>query len=113
MRLALLLGLTMAAFGQSGVVTVTSSVTATAGSSPSLSCVVTAPALPAVHIVCTLGTATILTTDATPPVGTTNGFSGTISSGANSVTWILQQLTAGNVTWQITANTATKAGVFQ
>jgi hypothetical protein len=98
---------------QSGTVQVNTTITATAGSGASaVSCVLSAPALPAVHLTCALGGTVYLTQDATPAVGASSGVSGTVVVGANSVTWLLQQPSAGTVTWQAAANGTAKNGTF-
>ncbi len=112
---AILAAFASALFGQAaGTITIAATITAVAGTGTSaVTCVMTTPALPAVHVVCSVGSTQMLLMDATPAVGATNGASGTFSNAGNSVTWILQQATAGTVTWQLAANGVSKSGTFQ
>jgi hypothetical protein len=110
-RLIALLALCAAA-QTPGTITIGTTVVATAGSGAgSVSCTFSNPASPTVHTACTSGTAT-LSQDSTPAVGSTNGAVGSFVNGSNNVTWIIQQPTAGSVTWQIAANGTSKTGTF-
>lgn len=91
-----------------GIVTVGTTVTASAAP---INCAFSNPAAPTIHITCTDGTGT-MTQDATPTVGATNGIIGQFSSTGNSITWAIQQPTAGSITWTVVANGTSKTGSF-
>ena len=97
-----------------GTITVTTSVVAVAGTGATgVSCTISNPTRPTIHIACSIGGTVVLTQDATPAVGSTSGIVGTfLNAGVNSVTWIIQQPTAGTITWNVTANGTTQAGSF-
>jgi len=93
---------------QPGSVTVTNTVTAVAGA---ITCKLSNPAPPAFTLACNASGAT-LTQSATPAVGATSGIVGRFNVGADAVTWIVKQETAGVVTWQVAANGVMRAGRF-
>ena len=100
------------AFGQApGTITIASSITAVAGT---VTCTVSS-SIPAaaggVHFACKDGTGS-LTQDAVIPVGSTSGIVGSFNSGSDAVTWIVQEPTAGVISWQIAANGVMKTGTF-
>lgn len=92
--------------------TSTSSVIGTAGT---VICTLTnsTPALPSgVHVVCTNAGASVLVMDSVVPTGT-NGMVGSFGLTGNTVTWIVNQPTAGGPwAWQMAANGAGKSGTF-
>lgn len=102
---ALLIG----AAQQPGTVTVTNTVTAVAGP---ITCTLSNPAPPAFSMTCAAPGGATLKQDATPAVGATSGIVGSFNVGADAVTWIVKQETAGAVTWQVGANGVMKAGSF-
>ena len=114
---ALLLILSAALFAQAPVVTVTSTVVATVGT---LTCTgtpgVNAQAVSTMHMVCTAGAVTLHTSDSTVPTAPGTGIVISVTSGANSIAWLL---TKGNPTpdqWQVSATDGTttklKTGSF-
>jgi hypothetical protein len=114
MKLFILLLTSSLLFSQAtGVVTVTSNVTATAGTGTSaVTCVFSNPSPPAVRTLCSVGGATVLTQDATPAVGATTGAIGSFANATNTVTWQIQQPTAGSITWAVAANGVSRSGSF-
>ncbi len=106
------LGLFLVALGlfaqTPGTVLVALNVTAKAGA---ITCVFSNAAKPTIHTVCTAGTSN-LTQDSTSAVGSTSGAVGSFQVAGDSVTWVIQQPTAGNVTWQIAANGTMQSGNF-
>ena len=96
---------------QTTVLTVTAAAPAAAGSSQ-LTCQFSNPSKPTVHVVCSQNGGQVLTMDATPAVGATSGVVGSLNLSGNAITWIVQQTTAGNVTWQIAANGTAGQGTF-
>lgn len=111
--LLLLSGVLWSQTGGSVTETSLKTVTAAAGTgSTAVICVFTNPATPTVHTECRIGAALVLTQDSTPAVGATNGAVGSFVNAGNSVTWMVQQPSAGNVTWQIAANGTMKSGTF-
>jgi H+/Cl- antiporter ClcA len=96
-----------------GTVVVTSVVTATVGTGTGqVICILSNQASPTIHTVCTVGGVTVLTMDSTPAVGALIGANGTYSQLGNAVTWMIEQPTIGNITWQIAANGTVKNGTF-
>ena len=96
---------------QTTVLSVTAVAPAAAGTGQ-LTCVFSNPAKPTVHVVCSQAGGTILSMDATPAVGATAGVVGQLNLSGNTITWIVQQPTAGNVTWQVAANGTAGNGTF-
>ncbi len=103
-----------ALWGQAvGTVTVSSTISAVAGTGTSaVTCVMSNPAPPGVHMTCAIGATVVLTQDTTPAVGATNGAGGSFVSSGNTVTWLIQQPTAGTFTWDIVANGVRKTGTL-
>lgn len=90
----------------------TTNVVATAGTGTAqVVCTFTNPNPPSIHVVCTANGGTY-TTDGQPPIGVTNGTTGSVTYSGNTVNWVLQQQTAGTVTYQIAANAQNKSGTF-
>lgn len=83
-------------------------VTATAGP---LVCVFTNPATPEFTMTCAVSGQVKLTQTATPAVGT-GGIVGSYVEGAESITWIVRQPTAGTVVYDIAANGVRRTGSF-
>ena len=112
----LLLGVSLLGQAPPGSITVTTTVVAAApagqASGTQVSCTFSNANRPSIHTTCALGGTIYLVEDATPAVGSTNGTVGSFTVGTNAVTWILQQPTAGNVTWQIAANGTSQSGTF-
>ncbi|MBK8200293.1 MAG: hypothetical protein IPK75_18255 [Acidobacteria bacterium] len=107
--LAALLMIPISTAQQPGSVTVTNTVTAIAGP---ITCTLSNPAPPAFSMTCSAPGGATLKQDATPAVGATSGIVGSFNVGADAVTWIVKQETAGAVTWQVGANGVMKAGSF-
>lgn len=97
---------------QTTVTTATALAPAGATTATQIQCQFSNPQKPTVHVVCTQNSVTVMTGDWTPAVGATNGAIGSINLSGNAVTWIIQQLTAGSVTWQIAANGTSQSGTF-
>ena len=115
MKLLLVLVFASLAFGQ-GVVTVSTTLTATAGTGTGALVYVATPGVAAgistMHVVCTVGTQTVHTSDSTVPSTPATAVTIQANSGTNVVTW---QLTKGNPTpdgWSVAANGVMKAGIF-
>lgn len=96
---------------QTTVLTVTA-VAPAAASTGQLTCQFSNSQKPTVHVVCSQSGGTVLTMDATPAVGATAGVVGSLNLSGNAITWIVQQPTAGNVTWQVAANGTAGNGTF-
>lgn len=92
-----------------GTITVGVTVTATAGN---VTCAISNPAIPAFHTECKVDGNVVLTQDVTPAVGVTNAAVGTFKEGTNIITWLVQQPTAGKLTWQVVANGTQQSGTF-
>jgi hypothetical protein len=112
-RLLLALMATSAMAQTAGTISTTtvSTITAAAGA---VSCTFTSqvPALPSgVTIACRAGTAA-LDQASVVPAGNTSGIVGSFHVGADAVTWMLKQVAAGGVSWEISANGATQKGTF-
>jgi len=106
----LILFFAMAALAQQpGTVTVTNTVTAVAGP---INCTLSNPSPPAFSMTCSASGGATMKQDATPAIGPTSGIVGSFNVGADTVTWIVKQETAGAGTWQVTANGVMKAGSF-
>lgn len=93
-----------------GTVAETTLRTVTASAGP-LVCTFTNPSPPAFEMRCTVGGTVKLQQTATPAVGA-GGVVGSYSEGAEIITWIVTQPTAGTVNWDIAANGARRTGVF-
>ena len=110
MRLLILLlfQLPIAVYADSVTQAVT--VTGTIGGGPTqLTCVISAPARPTVHVSCTFGTE-VSVSDVTPQIGDTVGFSGSYTASSGTITWVIQQATAGVLTYQMSAGNAKGSG---
>lgn len=110
MRLLALLISSVLAAQTTGTVAVTTlrTVTATAGV---LICTFTNPNPPAFEMRCTVSGAVKLQQTATPAVGA-GGVTGQFNEGAEAITWIVTQPTAGVVGWDIAANGVRQTGSF-
>jgi len=107
---SLILFFALAALAQQpGTVTVTNTVAAVAGP---ITCTLSNPSPPAFSMACTASGGATLKQDATPAIGPTSGIVGSFNVGADAVTWIVKQETAGAVTWQVAANGVLKTGSF-
>jgi hypothetical protein len=96
-----------------GTVVVSTTVTATAGSGgSSVACVLNGSAKPLIHATCSIGSATVLTEDATPGAVPASGTVGSFTNAGNTITWSLQQTSNGDVQWQVVANGVSKSGTF-
>ena len=106
-------GLALGLLAQSaGTVLVSTTVTATAGTGTSaVACILSGPAKPSIRTTCSIGPATVLTQDLTPAAGPSSGAVGSFTNAGNTVTWSLQQLSNGDVQWQVVANGVSKNGV--
>lgn len=93
-----------------GTVAVTTLRTVTATAGP-LVCTFTNPNPPAFEMRCTVAGVVKLTQNATPAVGA-GGVAGQYNEGAEAITWIVTQPTAGVVGWDIAANGVRQTGSF-
>ena len=114
----LLFVLASLAFGQGvGTVTVASIITAVAGTGTgALTCVATpgeTAGVSTMRVVCTVGTQTILSSDATVPSTPGTGIIVSASSGSNIISWQLNKgITPLPDGWSVAANAVTKTGTF-
>jgi len=103
------------ACAQSGTVTRTSitTVTATAiNGGSTMICIATNPALPALHLVCSVNGVVRLTEDVTVQVGAGVGSVGSYVEAGNTVTWQFTQPTASNFAYDVAANGVHNTGNF-
>lgn len=96
-----------------GTIVVSTTVTGSSGAASTIvTCVLSTPAKPAVHIVCSIGPAQVLVSDTTVVVGAQSGASGTFSNSGNAVTWIITRPDVTTITWQVSANGTSQTGNF-
>jgi hypothetical protein len=104
-------------FGQTPTVTSTTTITASVGS---LVCVgtpsVDASGVSTMNMVCKVGTTTLHTSDSAVPSSPGTGIAISVSSGSNSVTWLLTKGNPSPDGWQVSVTdgtvTKSKTGVF-
>ena len=96
-----------------GTVVVGTTVTATVGTGTTLAtCNFTNFNRPTIVVSCTADDGATLSMQTTPAVGSTNGSVGSFNEASQSITWSIQQPTAGVVTWSIAANGTLQSGNF-
>lgn len=99
------------ASAQTGTVSVSANITATAGALVCTGTATVGPTSSVMHMKCVDGSAVVIP-DTDYPVVAPGATTISVSRGTNSVTWIL---TKGNPVpdqWQVTANGVTKSGTF-
>ena len=110
MRLIILLAASILTAQTTGTIVVTTlrTITATSGN---LICTFVNLSPPAFDMECVVGGVSKLKQTATPAVGT-GGVAGSYSEGAENVTWIVTQPSAGVLNWDIAAKGVRQTGSF-